>query len=106
MDDWASFAHRSKDVGLTSRLLEVARLADPDPWRDRVRDPGLWKNSFAIVTLVEQAQGDPKLLARLSPQMLVLVYLLLPKANEEKWLRQAQALHPADFWINYYFANA
>jgi len=26
----------------------VARLADPDPWRDRVRDPAVWRDGKAL----------------------------------------------------------
>jgi tetratricopeptide (TPR) repeat protein/serine/threonine protein kinase len=105
LDDWAWVAHCSKEPNLTGRLLEVARLTDPEPWRDKVRDLTLWKNSQAIVDLAEQAQADHKLMARLSPQVLVLVHLFLPQEKSEKWLRQAQALHSADFWINFLLAG-
>lgn len=101
LDDWAWVTRRSKDKGLKSRLLEVARLADPDPWRDQVRDPALWGNGAALLKLAEEVQADPKRMATMSPQMLELVHLLLPGETGEQWLRQAQAIHPTDFWINY-----
>jgi tetratricopeptide (TPR) repeat protein len=103
LDDWA-WVVRKKDAGLCSRLMEAARLADPDAWRDQVRDPTLWKDSQAIVKLAEQAEADQPHMASLSPQMLCLVCFMLPQGPQEKWLRQAQALHPADFWINFNLA--
>ena len=45
LDNWAACA------GTPSRrnwLLEVARRADPDPWRDRVREPELWGDKAAL----------------------------------------------------------
>ena len=38
-------------------ILEVARRADPDPWRDRVRDPATWDNSEALRDLAAQGTG-------------------------------------------------
>jgi tetratricopeptide (TPR) repeat protein len=102
LDDWAWISHVQANPALTIRLLEVARLADPDPWRDRVRDLALWKNNTAMVRLVEEVQANQPFLARLSPQMLDLVAMLLPQENREPWLRQAQAAHPRDFWLNFH----
>jgi tetratricopeptide (TPR) repeat protein/serine/threonine protein kinase len=105
LDDWAYCEQLANNPELTRRLLEVARLTDPDPWRNKVRDPDLWSDEPAIVKLVQKAQTDGAFLARLSPQMLDEVSLMLPKGKtEETWLRTAQTLHPADFWINYRLA--
>jgi tetratricopeptide (TPR) repeat protein/tRNA A-37 threonylcarbamoyl transferase component Bud32 len=101
LDDWAWLANRNQHVDLSSKLLEVGRHADPDPWRDQVRNPALWKTSLPIVKLAEDAHTDQKNLAQLSPQVLGLVCYLLPQGKQENWLRQAQLLHPADFWINF-----
>src|SRR5262249_33626334 len=51
-DDWAWVARRNLE--LRSQLLTVARLADPDPWRDQVRDPALWKDRQAVWKLAEE----------------------------------------------------
>jgi tetratricopeptide (TPR) repeat protein/tRNA A-37 threonylcarbamoyl transferase component Bud32 len=105
IDDWAYVAYLSKKRVLCAQLLEVARLVDPDPWRDKVRDLALWEQSQALVTLAEEAQADQKIMARLSPQILDLISELLPQGKREKWLRLAQALHAADFWINFDLGN-
>ena len=102
LDNWALNAAASKNPERSIRLLEVARLADPDPWRDRVRDPAAWKNGPRMIKLAEEIQSDRKLVTQLSPQMLFLVYNRLPEGKpEETWLRMAQALHPSDFWLNF-----
>ncbi len=83
-------------------LLRVARLADPDPWRDRVRDPLTWVNRTAVKRLTEQLLNDRAAKARLSPQLLDLwgqVLLGTKQPNCTDWLRHAQALHPMDFWL-------
>jgi tetratricopeptide (TPR) repeat protein len=106
LDDWAWLGHIGKHAELTSRLLETARLVDADPWRNRVRDPALWKNREALLKLAEEARANRENVTRLSPQMLVLIATLLPSADQEKWLREAHGLHPADFWINFQLAVA
>jgi tetratricopeptide (TPR) repeat protein len=107
MDDWAwvAYVRKKPDLDLCSRLLVVARLADPDPWRDQVRDLALWENPVDIVKLADAVQKDPTTLARLSPQMLVLISHLLPDGKREPWLRKAQSVHPADFWLNFGLAS-
>ena len=94
LDDWGILEPARLPV------LTVARLADPDPWRDKVRNPDLWKNKQAIENLARDAQADKEILARLSPQMLAMVSKSLPNGQtKESWLRSAQSLHPTDFWI-------
>jgi serine/threonine-protein kinase len=106
MDDWAESANWNKNVALCRRLVEVACLADPDPWRVKVRDLRWWKDSTALGKLADTLLSDQAALARLSPQMLSLVSFLLPDAGKERWLRRGQALHPADFWLNFELALA
>jgi serine/threonine-protein kinase len=101
LDDWAWVAHGLNRPDLCSQLLAVARLADPDPWRDQVRDLANWNDPQTIAKLAGEVERDQVFLARQSPQMLLLVCVLLPRAKEEAWLRLGQGLHPADFWINF-----
>ena len=71
LDDWALV---EEDAVLRSRLLQVARWADPDPsWRDRVRDPQVWHNREVLERLAAEARrircastvvDDPGSLAR------------------------------------------
>src|SRR5262249_28251861 len=84
------------------RLLEVARLAAPDPaWGDPVRQAATRRNKAACEELARKAA-----VAKLSPQMLHLVaYLLNDRQARLSWLRPAQARLPNDFWLNFVLAN-
>jgi tetratricopeptide (TPR) repeat protein len=104
LDHWAYVAVVRRQPALYSRLLEVARLADPDPWRDQVRDPDSTPGD--IERLAAKVQADRQFLAGLTPHMLHAVATkLLAERTEEKWLRMASALHPTDFWIHVSLAN-
>jgi serine/threonine-protein kinase len=104
LDDWALKAQMAHGRDLCQRLLKTARLADPHPWRDRLRDSARWNDRKAIAQLAAEVEGNQAFLARLSPQMLFLVSGLLPKEKQEAWLRFGQGLHPADFWLNFELA--
>ena len=52
LDDWAVCA---ADPARQDWLLGVARRADPDPWRDRVRDPAAWRDGKALAELARAA---------------------------------------------------
>jgi len=41
LDGWADAA---EEEGRRAWLLGVARRADPHPWRDRLRQPALWRD--------------------------------------------------------------
>ena len=97
LDDWAACATQ---LELERRvwLLEVARLADPDPWRDDVRRPAVWDDPEALARLTEgeaAAKQSPQLLAALG------IRLMRPRERAEGLLRAAQQRHPGDFWINF-----
>jgi eukaryotic-like serine/threonine-protein kinase len=99
LDDWAVVAYYLSREALAEPLLALARQAAPDPvWGDRLRQLKVWRDQVALGKLVAQAPA-----ARLSPQLLHLVGRLLHVDNtlKESWLRQAQAAHPADFWLNF-----
>jgi tetratricopeptide (TPR) repeat protein len=106
LDNWALVVHKLNDPDLCRQILKVARLADPDPWRDRVRDGERWNDPKAFGTLAGEVERDQAFLARLSPQMLYLVANLLPEPNKVVWLRLGQGLHPTDFWFNFQLAAA
>jgi tetratricopeptide (TPR) repeat protein len=106
LDDWAlvtaSRGKRADTQPLMKRLLAVLRLADPDPWRARLRDPASWRDPQAFRQLAHQRP-----MTELSPQILLLVGLLLSEQGQdaETWLRRAQLLHPSDLWIGFYLAR-
>jgi tetratricopeptide (TPR) repeat protein len=96
LDDWALTTTNELRRWL---LMELAGATDPDPqWRNRL--PGLlvWDQRAALERLAAEAP-----VADLSPQFLTMLGVRLRRAgaNAEPFLRTAQRLHPADFWLNY-----
>jgi serine/threonine-protein kinase len=97
LDHWADVA--TEDT-LRLRLLEVARLADPDPWRDQVRDQNTWQNVPKMQHLAGTVQP-----AEQTPQILMLLArrLAFKGARQEAaaFLRMVLVHYPADFWLNF-----
>jgi hypothetical protein len=56
LDDWASL---TTDPARRAWLLAVARRADPDPGRDRLRQPELWRDSARLTRLDQYGEGMP-----------------------------------------------
>jgi serine/threonine-protein kinase len=110
LDSWALTRWRlSRPPGPVPRnwkhLLRIAREADPDEWRNRMR--------YAL------ARRDPQLLYNIAGSKGVLrqpplTLITLGSAlnsrrafqRSEELLRQARQRHPADFWVNHYLAWA
>jgi cytochrome c-type biogenesis protein CcmH/NrfG len=101
LDDWWLARWRAK--GDWQRLAAVARLADDDPWRTRLRDVFARRNLPDLQRLAGDALaadlpanvleqlGQYLMIAGLSPQAIAL-------------LRRAQQEHPGEFWINHSLA--
>jgi serine/threonine-protein kinase len=105
VDDWAAVAGNPKRQ---SWLLEVARLADPDDWRDHFRDPAVWRDRGRLEALAKELLDDEKQLARQTPPLLVALGIALMSAHADAvpLLAAAQARHPDDFWLNLSLASA
>jgi len=113
LDHWAS-ARRSKDekhrdlVG-SERLTAIAAVADPDPWRNRLRRALSQSNPRArLAELLELSRT-----AKIDDLPAVSLDLLGEALAEDKppeaaveLLRKAQVRHPGDFWVNLHLANA
>ena len=86
-------------------LLQIARLADPDPWRDRLRDAILHDNPLVLSKLASEAD----VLAQPPPTILLLTRALEARDADSNQaldlLRKAQLLHANDFWISVELAN-
>jgi serine/threonine-protein kinase len=95
LDDWAGI---TGDEGRQEWLLAVARAADPDPDRDRLRQPGLWRDMEALARLAEREPAAVQ-----SPQLATALARALRNRGGDAvpLLRVAQARHPDDFWLNY-----
>jgi serine/threonine-protein kinase len=83
-------------------LLEVARAADPDPWRDRMRTPRLWNDASALQDLAATAT-----LAEQPPTLLLMLAQLLENQGIPSLglQRRIQFAHPSDFWANFCLAQ-
>jgi serine/threonine-protein kinase len=93
LDDWAGIM---RDGPRRAWLLAVARAADPDPQRDRLRQPALWRDKAALARLAGEARAE------LSPQLAVALGRALGGGGDAvPLLREAQAHHPHDFWLNF-----
>jgi tetratricopeptide (TPR) repeat protein len=95
LDDWAACAGERER---RSWLLGVARRVDPDPWRDRARDPAVWNDAAALVRLAAEAQAEKQ-----PPQLLAVLGLVIAAlgADAEPLLRGVRERLPGDFWVNY-----
>jgi serine/threonine-protein kinase len=100
LDDWAVCA---ADPARQDWLLEVARRADPDSWRDRVRHPAAWRDGKALSKL---AQAAP--LAEQSLPLLLALGERLSAIGEDGigFLRRVRERYPNDFWANFTLALA
>ncbi len=98
LDDWARVAPGERRAW----ALEVARRADPHPWRDRLRDPAAWEDAKALAKLARQTRVED-----VTPGLAAVVGERLAALEEGvEFLRAAQAVWPSDFWLNYNLANA
>ena len=110
LDDWAAVRRDLlKDAAGAKRLAAAARSADPDPWRNQLRDaleiadrarsprpprrPGRFRRGRAAAAvsldLLGKALGD-----------------VGARAEAESVLRRGVRAHPGDLWLNYDLARA
>jgi serine/threonine-protein kinase len=95
LDDWAGI---TPDTRRRAWLLAVARGADPDPARDRLRRPELWQDRAWLTRVArEQAAAD------LSPQLATALGQVARARGGDAvaLLAAVQARYPQDFWLNY-----
>jgi tetratricopeptide (TPR) repeat protein len=74
----------------------VVRQADPDPWRDGVRDPAAWDDVNVLAQRVRQGHT-----AQQSPQLLAALGWRLRGPDAVELLKEAWERHPGDFWVNF-----
>src|SRR5262249_55972838 len=93
LDHWALV---EENEALEARLLAVARQADPDPWRDRLRKGSIRDKLAQLEKLAEKGDVEQQ-----SPQVLqTLAWLLKAKGGQgAPVLRQAVRHHVRDFWL-------
>jgi serine/threonine-protein kinase len=108
LDDWSvarRFLHR--DQAGARRLVDVARLADPDPWRDRLRAVQFIADAERLAILRDLAQSARS--DDLPVESLHLLFGNLMDLNDvtgaEAVLHEALRQHPGDCWLNYLMAK-
>jgi serine/threonine protein kinase/tetratricopeptide (TPR) repeat protein len=102
LDFWATGA-LDKDALRQERLLQVARLADPDPWRDKLRSVRAWHDRELLQQLTAKVPVD-----RQSSQVLMMLGQRLRFAGGDSapLLRRSLAVYPRDFWLYFELAAA
>jgi hypothetical protein len=100
LDTWAD--HRNNQVARNEpgwkRLLDVAQAADPDPWRNQVRQ-ALRQGDRAALNQLAASANVPNL--PLESLFLLIYRGRLDDVVRKTLLREAQHEHPDDFWINF-----
>ena len=101
LDFWSSMRRRSDNTGPPDwkELLAIAKLADPNPWRNGLRDALQGRDLKALEALEASAE-----VASLSPATLHLLgYALSDLGAADRavsLLRRAQRQFPGDLWLN------
>jgi hypothetical protein len=103
LDFWASALGQNRGSGdqeKRGRLLAVAQQADPDPWRNRLREARRTGN--VSKELLRSAPVEELPAATLG--MLGRLAAFGAGPEDVELLRRAQRRYPADFWINHELA--
>jgi tetratricopeptide (TPR) repeat protein/serine/threonine protein kinase len=99
LDAWMwSYVPKRQD-----KLLAIARAADSDEWRNRVRDA--WSAEDPRITARGKAGVMAELAASARDRDLPPSTLLLLARGDVALMRNAQQRYPGDFWIAYDLAN-
>src|SRR5262249_3879328 len=105
LDDWGEVCLETRDKGDTTwkELLAMARAADPDELRNRLRDALDRGDAQALKALTTPGVAD-----KLPPSTLVQLGVNLAAAGAGEQavavLREGQRRHPGHFWINHQLA--
>ncbi|MHC4938997.1 MAG: protein kinase domain-containing protein [Planctomycetota bacterium] len=104
LDDWAWLRRTKEDLAGSDwrRIATIARLADPDEWRNRLRSAVESVDSSALRALA--AEMEESLPVRTKD----LVAIALKEAGETRaavdLLRPVALRHPDDFWVHYHLS--
>jgi tetratricopeptide (TPR) repeat protein len=104
LDDWMRLAAKDSPE-VREWLQDLVRAADPDPWRNRLREAVARKDRAALQKLA----GEPDVGQQRSATICLLANSLRESgaaAGAIALLRRAQRQYPGDFWINVQLAQA
>jgi serine/threonine protein kinase/tetratricopeptide (TPR) repeat protein len=102
LDEW-TLVRRDLKPGTGDPLRAVAARADDDPWRRRLRDAAARADRASLEELAAERDVVSKPSVSLH-QLAIFLRRAGSSPTAERLLRQAQAAHPADFWINFRLA--
>jgi tetratricopeptide (TPR) repeat protein len=94
LDDWAACAEKKE----RDWILRVARRMDPDPWRDRIRDPDGWAKMEAFPDLAATVNVQEQ------PVTLMVAFGTRWRrlgGDPTAFLERVQRRYPNDFWVNF-----
>ncbi len=94
LDDWAMCA----EAHPRAWILSVARQADPDPWRDRVRDASQWADIQHLQELAEAVN--------IEAQPVTILVAMGTRwrrlgGDPKSYLERVHHQYPGDFWLNF-----
>ena len=102
IDQWCRVRRTRLKVPTWRRLAEVARAADPDPWRNAIRDQFERTTADALPALRERA-ADAQALEKQPVNSLLLLAQMLDASNDRPTaaavVRVAKRRFPRDFWV-------
>ncbi len=98
LDDWAVCA----DATTRSWILDISKRADPDSWRDRVRDQEKWADIAHLQELAASATFDKQPVA-----LLVAMGTRWRRlgGDPKEYLQRVHRIYPNDFWLNFELAH-
>jgi serine/threonine-protein kinase len=112
LDQWA-FLRRTpdlQDLAGARRLIAIAKVADPDPWRNELRDsldapPEDWNRTRESLQQLASS-ADAETLPEASVTRLAWALARHEQGETAiSLLRRSQRAHPTDFWLNFDLAN-
>lgn len=100
IDFWALV---EPEIAERDRLLEALRAADPEPWRNRLRDTTIWENKEQLRTLMDDVVGTSQPAANLQ---VLAILAARQQLDPAPMMRAAVAVAPADFSLHYALGSA
>ena len=110
LDDWVTVRRQAKAVeGTWRRLVDAARAADKDPWRDALR-AGIGTAGPDAVRALRNLAADEGALGAQPAESLRLLALRFKAVGDReaaaRILGRAWRLRPDDFWVNFDLATS
>ena len=110
LDDWSAVRREAKrPVAAWRKPIEAARLADPEPYRDRLRTILLAEDRKPQAEALKALAAAPEAAELPAPTAVLLGQTLADLGQAEAavaLLRAAAGRHPGDVWVNYALAGA